>query len=84
MGHVKCVYRQFRELEALDIVDDGNEGHAHFQIFSTVAEIKIIDSQDVGELTVDSRVGQQNSLGAVTTTVSIVPSNILSKPDRTE
>ena len=30
MGHVKGVYRQFRELEALDIVDDGNEGHAHF------------------------------------------------------
>ena len=30
MGHVKRVNRKFRELEALDIVDDGNEGHAHF------------------------------------------------------
>ena len=83
MGHVKRVYRQFRELEALDIVDDSNEGHAHFQIFSTVAEIKIIDSQDVGELTVDSRVGQQNSLRSIAASVSIVPSKVLSKPDLT-
>ena len=84
MGHVKRVNRKFRELEALDIVDDGNEGHAHFKILPTVAEIKIIDPQHVGELTVDRGVGQQNSLGSVTTTVSIVPSEILSKPDLTE
>ena len=30
MGHVKRVHRQFRELKALDVVDDGNEGHAQF------------------------------------------------------
>ena len=30
VGHVKCVHRQFRELEALHIIDDCNEGHAHF------------------------------------------------------
>ena len=83
VGHIKHLCRQFRELKALDIINDSDKGHAGNKIISVVSEVKVIDSQHVGVQTVNGRISQQNSLRAIGSSISIVPSNINIKPHLT-